>query len=44
MAANGNKAEGKIKKEIALTTILRAVTKPKYAKKIFTDIWINIFW
>lgn len=44
MAANSNKAEGKKKKENAPTTILHAVTKPKYAQKIFTDIWINIFW
>lgn len=38
MAANSNKAEGKKKKENAPTTILHAVTKPKYAQKIFTDI------
>lgn len=38
-----DKAEGKNKKENAPTTILRAVTQPKYAQKIFTDIWINIF-
>lgn len=55
MAAKGNKAEGrkkakktKPKKASALTTILHAVTNPKYAPKklilIFTDIWINIFW